>query len=75
MSPTHGSLSKSGKVRSLTPRDFREEVIIERGIKRPKRYWHRKKHKDPMRKNRRKFNRLQLGRWPKNNMLPSRRRR
>jgi len=73
--PTHGSLSKSGKVRSLTPKSFREETIIERGIKKPKRYWHRKKHKDPIRKNRNKFKRYLLKRWPKNNMLPFRRRR
>jgi len=60
--PSHGSLSKSGKVRVRSPKTFREEEIKEKGIIITKKYWHKKKHKDPMRNNRKKYKRSLLRR-------------
>lgn len=47
--PSHGSLSKAGKVRGKTPRQW------DLGKRKGKIYYHYKKHKSPKIRNRRKF--------------------
>lgn len=64
--PTHGSLSKGGKVRKLSPKEFREIEVQEKYAKIKKKMWHRKKHKSPRIKNRRKYELYLLGKYPKN---------
>jgi ribosomal protein S30 len=57
--PTHGSLSKAGKVRSQNKKSFREQLVG----REKRKYYHRKKHSIPRINNRRKFEKLMKGEY------------
>jgi len=53
MCPSHGALSKSGKVRNLNRKEFRK--VKDMNGYTGKTYYHKRKHESPIRKNREKF--------------------